>query len=390
MNTRPGHFAEFVGEGATEPSPAQIQRWRRYLAEERMEGETYRELAQRRTGEEREILLALADAERRHEQYWMQRLGAYAEPAPKPALPSRILARLARIFGSIFVLALAQRSEERAAYDDDDDATEEMAADEHIHGEVVRGLAARSRERMSGTFRAAVFGANDGLVSNLALILGIAATGTSRVMVIAAGFAGLLAGALSMAAGEYISVTSQRELLEASDPAPDAHRAVARLDVAANELELVFRARGDSAEDARTHAKLILEAINKPVTEITTGAVITPMSLLGSKAREAAIAGEQQYAEIGTAWNAAFSSFFFFSAGAFLPLMPFLIGLSGPAGVFSALMIVGIALFITGGIVGILSGKPPLLRALRQMAVGYGAATITYALGWAFGASGIG
>lgn len=355
-----------------------------------MEGETYRELAQRRTGEEREILLQLAEAERRHEQYWVQRLGVHAEPTPKPALTSRVLARLARIFGSIFVLALAQRSEEREAYDDDDDATEEMAADEHIHGEVVRGLAARSRERVSGTFRAAVFGANDGLVSNLALILGIAATGTSRAMVIATGFAGLLAGALSMAAGEYISVTSQRELLEASDPAPDAHRAVARLDVAANELELVFRARGDSAEDARTHAKIMLEAIKKPVSEVTTGAVITPMSLLGSKARAAVAAGESQYAEIGTAWNAAFSSFFFFSAGAMLPLIPFVVGFSGMAGVMSALIIVGIALFITGGIVGILSGKPPLLRALRQMAVGYGAAGVTYALGWIFGASGIG
>ena len=100
------------------------------------------------------------------------------------------------------------------------DATSAMAADERIHGEVVRGLAARGRSRLSGTFRAAVFGANDGLVSNLALILGIGASGASTHAVLVAGVAGLLAGALSMGAGEYVSVRSQRELLEASVPDP--------------------------------------------------------------------------------------------------------------------------------------------------------------------------
>ncbi len=93
-----------------------------------------------------------------------------------------------------------------------------MAADEAIHEEVVRGLAARGRNRLSGTFRAAVFGANDGLVSNLSLVLGVTAAGLSPGGVLATGVAGLLAGALSMGAGEYVSVHSQRELLEASTP----------------------------------------------------------------------------------------------------------------------------------------------------------------------------
>ena len=88
-----------------------------------------------------------------------------------------------------------------------------MAADERIHGEVLRGLAARGRVRLSGTFRAAVFGANDGLVSNLALVLGIGATGVDVRTILFTGLAGLLAGALSMGAGEYVSVRSQRELL---------------------------------------------------------------------------------------------------------------------------------------------------------------------------------
>ncbi|MEJ7755417.1 MAG: VIT1/CCC1 transporter family protein [Nocardioidaceae bacterium] len=96
-----------------------------------------------------------------------------------------------------------------------------MAADERIHEEVVRGLAIRGRNRLSGSFRAAVFGANDGLVSNLALVLGISASGASQQIILITGLAGLLAGALSMGAGEYVSVRSQRELLEASSSTPE-------------------------------------------------------------------------------------------------------------------------------------------------------------------------
>ena len=401
------------------PTAEQIRRWRRYLAEERMERETYLDLAKRRGEEERAILEALADAECRHEKYWLDRLGEHAEPAPRAPIGARTLARLARTFGSIFVLALAQRAEQRQAYDEDEDATAQMAADEHIHGEVVRGLAARSRERMSGMFRAGVFGANDGLVSNLALTLGIAATGTSHGMVVAAGTAGLLAGALSMAAGEYISVTSQRELLEASDPAPNTEAAIARLDVHANELELVFRARGESAEQAAAHAQELLavlarssgtalpahrhvigaqsgvakRAIDGVDVPQQVGAVDVPQVTQDDNAKrdeDGAPTEEERHAEIGTALGAAGSSFVFFAFGALLPLLPFLVGLSGSAGMIVATAVVGVALMITGGIVGILSGKPPMLRALRQLAVGYGAAAVTYALGLAFGASGVG
>lgn len=88
-----------------------------------------------------------------------------------------------------------------------------MAADEAIHEEIIRALATNGREKLSGNFRAAVFGANDGLVSNLALTIGITASGASSSMVLLSGIAGLLSGALSMAAGEFVSVRSQRELL---------------------------------------------------------------------------------------------------------------------------------------------------------------------------------
>ncbi|MCW4386089.1 VIT1/CCC1 transporter family protein [Salinibacterium sp. SYSU T00001] len=353
--------------GTRHPSPtrAQVRRWRRYLADERAEAAVYRDLAGRRTGEERSILLALAEAEARHEQHWLDLLGDEVGPYRRGALRTRTLGWLARRFGSVFVLALAQQAEARSPYEADDDATAAMAADERIHGEVVRGLAARGRARLSGSFRAAVFGANDGLVSNLALVMGIGATGVAPGIILATGIAGLLAGALSMAAGEYVSVRSQRELLAASDPDPHAEQAVPDLDVDANELALVYRARGMTIEEADARARRVLANLRSDAT----GEVTVPRS----------------YEEVGSAVGAALSSFCFFASGALLPVLPYLFGLKGVVAVVAAAVIVGIALLLTGAVVGVLSGGPPHWRALRQLAIGFGAAAVTYMLGLLFG-----
>ncbi|WP_420112294.1 VIT1/CCC1 transporter family protein, partial [Pseudactinotalea sp.] len=240
---------------APTPSRSDIQKWRRYLAEERAEAAVYRELADRKDGEERAILHELAEAERRHAEHWEQLLGPKVGLPLRPSIRSRTLTWLAGRFGSVFVLALAQRAESRSAYATDAHATPAMAADEQIHEEVVRSLAQRGRARISGTFRAAVFGMNDGLVSNLALVLGIGAAGTSRATILLTGLAGLLAGALSMGAGEYVSVRSQRELLAASTPSPKTHDVLGDLDVDANELALVYRARGMTPEEAAARAE---------------------------------------------------------------------------------------------------------------------------------------
>ncbi|TQL47013.1 VIT1/CCC1 family predicted Fe2+/Mn2+ transporter [Homoserinimonas aerilata] len=351
------------------PTPAQIRRWRRYLADERAEAAVYRDLAGRRSGEERDILLALSEAEARHEQHWIDLLGDQVGPPRKGALRTRSLGWLARRFGSVFILALAQRAEARSPYEADADATDRMAADERIHEEVVRGLAARGRNRLSGTFRAAVFGANDGLVSNLALVMGIGATGVSTPIILATGIAGLLAGALSMAAGEFVSVRSQRELLEASNPNPETESAVPHLDVNANELALVYRARGMTPKDAEAKSRRVLETLRtEPTGEVD---VI------------------DEHEEIGSARGAALSSFCFFASGALLPVLPYIFGLQGVAAVIASAVIVGLALLATGAVVGLLSGGPPLKRALRQLLIGFGAAAVTYALGLAFGASGL-
>ncbi|MGV8885994.1 MAG: VIT1/CCC1 transporter family protein [Microbacteriaceae bacterium] len=347
----------------SDPTPATLRRWRRYLADERAEAAAYRDLASRRTGEEREILLALAEAEARHESHWAALLGENVGKRRRGDIRTRLLGWLARRFGSVFVLALAQRAEARSPYETDIDATPTMAADERIHEEVVRALAARGRNRLSGTFRAAVFGANDGLVSNLALVLGIGATGVATPVILATGLAGLLAGALSMAAGEFVSVRSQRELLEASNPNPDAHTALPFLDVDANELSLVYRARGMTDKESKAHAAEVMR-------DLTVERPVEPLD---------------KHEEIGSAWSAATSSFLFFASGAIIPVLPYLFGATGIAAVVLAAALVGLALLGTGAIVGLLSGGPPLARALRQLAIGFGAAAATYLLGLLFG-----
>ncbi len=348
----------------SQPSAADLRRWRRHLANERAEAAVYRDLAEKHTGEERDILYAIAAAEERHEQHWLNLLGDRVGPPGRADLGTRTLAFLARHFGSVFVLALVQRFEARASYDDDADATPTMAADEQIHEEVIRALASRGRDRLSGSFRAAVFGANDGLVSNLALILGVAASGVSSHTVLVTGLAGLLAGALSMGAGEYVSVSSQRELLEASAPSPHVVGAVTRLDVNANELELVYRARGMSAEEARLHAAEVLRDVRAAADR-----------------HGPADGGAERHEAIGTGLKAAVSSFLFFAGGALIPVLPFLFGMTGMPAIAAAAVLVGVALLVTGVIVGLLSGAPPMRRALRQLLIGYGAAAITYLLG---------
>ncbi|MDM7855159.1 VIT1/CCC1 transporter family protein [Cellulomonas alba] len=374
------------------PTPAQIRRWRQYLADERAEAAVYRDLAGRRTGEERAILLALADAEGRHEQHWLDLLGDRVGKPRRGDVRTRVLGWLARRFGSVFVLALAQRAEARSEYGEDADATPQMAADERIHEEVVRGLATRGRNRMSGTFRAAVFGANDGLVSNLALVLGIGASGASAKLVLLTGLAGLLAGALSMGAGEYVSVRSQRELLEASRPSPAARAALPDLDVDANELALVYRARGMAADEAQARADRVLASLTAigAGRDLPSSALSLPVEAGGLAGVPSSVAepdeeSVDEHETVGQAMNVAVASFCFFASGALVPVVPYLLGATGTTAILWSAALVGVALLGTGATVGLLSGASPAKRALRQLAIGYGAAAATYVLGLAFG-----
>lgn len=402
---------------AAAPSEEQLERWRRYLANERSEAAVYKTLAARQKNpEDREILSKIAEAESRHQRYWLDKLGDQLGAPRKADFNTRLLGFLAKVFGSVFTLALMQSAESRSPYLADEDASDQLAMDEKVHAEVVRGLATRSRERMSGTFRAAVFGVNDGLVSNLALVLGVLGSGVGSTVVLITGVSGLLAGALSMAAGEFISVRSQNELLGASTPQTSSSAMAANVDVEANELALVFRARGMSEAEAQYKADQLFARIShsaESYAESFSGGGHSPenpspenhnLENPGSenpstkntgpenpstevRGGEAA-AEDEEFAEAhtpGGAWEAAISSFCFFAGGALLPILPFIFGASTTLGAVIAVVLVSLALLITGAVTGILSGKPPAWRALRQLLIGLGAAGITYLLGLAFG-----
>lgn len=396
---------------AAAPSEEQLERWRRYLANERSEAAVYKTLAARQKNpEDREILSKIAEAESRHQRYWRDKLGDELGSPRKADFNTRLLGFLAKVFGSVFTLALMQSAESRSPYLADEDASDQLAMDEKVHAEVVRGLATRSRERMSGTFRAAVFGVNDGLVSNLALVLGVLGSGVGSTVVLITGVSGLLAGALSMAAGEFISVKSQNELLGASTPQTSSSAMAANVDVEANELALVFRARGMSEAEAQYKADQLFARIShsaesyaesfgggghspeNPGTENTgpenSSAENPSPENPGMEARGGEAAEDEEFAEAhtpGGAWEAAISSFCFFAGGALLPILPFIFGASTALGAVIAVVLVSLALLITGAVTGILSGKPPAWRALRQLLIGLGAAGITYLLGLAFG-----
>lgn len=334
-------------------------RFEQRLADERAAARVYRDLAEHRQGEERLVLLGLAQAEERHAGHWAALLGSGQQEAPRKAgLRTRVLGWLAARYGSIFVLALVQRAENNDDYKTDVAATDAMRADERIHAEVVAGLASRGRAHVSGPLRAGVFGANDGLVSNLALVLGMAGAGSARSVVLTAAVAGLLAGALSMAAGEYVSVRSQRELLASLRPAPGTGEIVHLLDVDANELALVYRARGMPPQQAESLAQQLLSD--------RSGQLRLPLEGGGDV--------------VGSARGAALTSFLAFAVGASVPVLPLLVAPLGVA-VPVAAVLVGLTLLLTGAVVGVLSGGPPLRRAVRQLLIGAAAALTTYTLG---------
>ena len=370
----------------TDPSPAQIRRWRHYLADELAEARIYQHLADRTPGKHGEILHQVAVAEGRHAEHWRRLLGPHAEKSGRPSVRSRALMFLAKHFGTVFVLALLQRAESRSPYREDPDATEAMAADEAVHEEIIRALATDGRTRLSGNFRAAVFGANDGLVSNLALIMGIGATGVSSSIVMVSGIAGLLAGALSMGAGEYVSVRSQRELLDASRPTQVTLSVAPDLDLDANELTLIYRARGMSEEAAEHRAAERLGHFDCDCDpSLSFQDADTRAALSKDRVETDDVAREtEDNRELGTDLGAAASSFCFFASGAIIPILPYFFGLGGGTALLVGMLLVGLALLFTGGCVGLLSGASPLKRGLRQLGIGYGAAIATYLLGLAF------
>ncbi len=221
-------------------------------------------------------------------------------------------------------------------------------------------LEAQHRAPGSGNLRAAVFGINDGLVSNAALILGIAGAGVAPEMVLLAGLAGLLAGAGSMAAGEYISVRSQREFYEY------------QIGLEAEELELY-------PQEEAAELALIYEAKGIPRDEaiaLATRLIADPEQALDTLAREELGLNP---AELGSPWGAALSSFAAFSVGAAMPLLPWM--LTDTAQLPISLAVSGAALFVIGATISLFTGRGALFGGLRMLAIGSAAGGLTWLVG---------
>ena len=225
----------------------------------------------------------------------------------------------------------------------------------------------RACQRGCWTLRAAVFGANDGLVSNLSLVMGVAGAVSDNSLIVLAGIAGLLAGAFSMAAGEYISMQSQRELFERQIAIEREEMRVMPEEELA-ELAAIYRAKGLPAADAQRVAENLMK---------------DPAKALDTKVREELGLDPD---ELGSPFGAAWSSFVAFAMGAVVPLLPFLLGNGLPA-LVAALGLSFAALFTVGALVSLVTGRGMIFSGLRQVAIGAIAAAVTYAVGTLIGAN---
>jgi VIT1/CCC1 family predicted Fe2+/Mn2+ transporter len=223
----------------------------------------------------------------------------------------------------------------------------------------------------TGTLRAAIFGMNDGLVSNAALIMGFAGADQPRTVILLAGISGLLAGAFSMGAGEYVSMRVQREVLERMLHL-EAHELGSDPEGERAELAEIYERKGVPAELADALAS---ELSKDPATALDTHA----REELGIDPDEG----------LGSPWGAASSSFLTFSIGALVPLVPFLF-LEGTAAVIASALITALALLGVGVLTARLTGRSPLLAGLRMLAIGGTAAIVTYLIGLALGVSVVG
>lgn len=321
----------------------------------------------------------LAAVEHRHARFWAELLTAAGRPAPsaRTSVRVRLLSWLSRRFGAGVLLPVMARSEAsgRGGYDHQPEAAgTTMGRDERSHAfllsQIRGGVPGSSLARLEGrhrtpggnAVRAAVLGANDGLLSNLSLVVGVAGSGVGSPIVLVAGLAGLLAGSFSMALGEWVSVQSSRELTE-RQLALEADEIASLPDEEVEELRLIYQARGLPEEQARELAKSLLD---------------DPDNALDVMAREEL--GIDPADRGGSPWTAALTSFGLFAIGAVLPVLPFLWFGTGVAVVVSA-AVGGAGLFALGAATTLFTGRSALRSGTRQMLLGLAAAAVTYGIG---------
>lgn len=319
----------------------------------------YRSLAaSEREAEHRALFAKLAAEAEKQAEIWARHLQP-TPPAFRPSVRARAVVALVRWFGGrrMSLVLAAMKVRGMSVYGAAPTAGHPM---HRPVGEIGR----RHRSAAGSNLRAMVFGANDGLVSNASLILGVAgatqAAGSAHAIVIS-GVAGLLAGAFSMAAGEYVSVRSQREMFERQIEAERAELEEYP-QAEAEELSLIYQARGLSADDAN---------------RVAAGMIANPAQALDTLAREEL---GLDPASLGSPWGAASSSFVAFAVGASIPLVPFLIA-RGPNGMRAALSLTAAALFGIGVATSLFTGRSALRGGLRMLLIGGAAAAATFLIG---------
>jgi VIT1/CCC1 family predicted Fe2+/Mn2+ transporter len=363
---------------------ADIARYRANLRAELDGAALYRAIAEAEPDPARRaVLLELSRAESRHAALWRDKLRAAGAPEPRfsPGLRTRLLAALARRFGPRFVMPSLAAAEyaDRDKYAGQADAAS-LSADERGHASVVNALAtgaqrpaasigadiARAepwhRGASGNDLRAAVLGANDGLVSNFCLIIGIAGAGVASRTVLLSGIAGLVAGACSMALGEWLSVTNARELAQ-TQIAREAEEIEQTPQAEQHELALIYQAKGlPPAEAQRVAADLMRN----------------PQGALDALTREELGIDPAELG--GNPWSAAATSFLLFSAGACIPLLPF-IWTAGSRVLWVCVASSALALAAIGGLTSLFNGRNPAFSATRQVVFGCAAAAVTYGVG---------
>jgi VIT1/CCC1 family predicted Fe2+/Mn2+ transporter len=366
---------------------ADIARFRQnYIVE--MDGiALYRAMAAAEQDDQRAAIFEkLAQNEERHAQRWAKLIqsGGGAVPAHKPSARVQMLGWMARRFGTHRVVPIISNMEARdeAGYMRQPEAAG-LPAEERAHSRTLLAMEGKTsgQESIAGTerwhisahgggLRAAVFGINDGLLSNFSLVMGFAGAEAKPEYIILAGVAGLLAGSFSMAAGEYVSVSAQREVFE-QQIAIEKEELEMSPKEEEEELSLIYQAKGIPEHEA---SRLAQRIIQNPKTAIDT------------------LAREElglDPAGLGSPWTAAISSFCAFVIGAFVPVAPYLLTAGTKAWIASASLSF-FALFTVGAVLSIFTARGPLLSGARMLGIGLLVSAITYSVGWLFGVSVVG
>jgi len=366
-----------------------IERYRTNLQGEIDSAALYRTLADTETNPQlKEVYGRLAAVEEAHADFWRGRLARLGAGSGKTriGLRTRGLMWLSRRFGASVVLPVIN-SFERSGSQEYDTQPEAISAGmpqvERSHARLIEaalqpvqgGMAGGTLARLEGrhraggnALRAAVLGANDGLVSNLSLVMGVAGAEFSERTVLVTGLAGLLAGACSMAMGEWLSVASARELYE-QQIGTEAEELRESPMEEKEELILIYQAKGLPEAQARALAERI---------------IADPNTALDTLAREELGIDPQELG--GSAWVAAGTSFLLFSVGAIFPVFPFFF-LTGSAAIVASLALSALVMFLIGAGTTLFTGRGMLFSGARQIAIGLGAAAVTYALGRLIGVS---